>query len=230
MTRFLPHLDLEQVEEATLFFLAESPSTQGPLLDLIVKYYLTIDALLLKVARHPNVEETTLNYIRLFGPPHILASLDGLRASNAAPMSEAEIQQRRVMTITQLRVPEKIQLALKGNREARLLLIKDPDRQVSLAVLQSPKLTDDDVEKIAQSRNVSEDVLRVLSRNPLWTRRYAVREALTSNPKTPLAISLGFLKGLQAADVGRLAKDKGVPAALRSSAGKLVSLKNTRKV
>lgn len=229
MTTFLPRLDIEQLEESTLFFLAASPATDGPLLDLIAKYYLTSDALIEKLLHHPHLAETTLNYIRLFGPPGILPISEHLDSSRTAPIPEAEIQQKRVMTIGQLRTPEKIQLALKGNREARLLLIKDTDRTVASAVLQSPKLTEEEVEKIAQSRNVSEDVLRIVSRNTAWTKSYSIRDALASNPKTPLAISLVFLKGLRASDLNRLSKDKGIPSALRSTAVKMVAIKNLRK-
>ena len=224
-----PNFDIEQLEPSRLFLLAESTETDGTLLDLIVKYYLTDEPLLEKVVRNPHVEQTTLNYIRLFGPPGILSFLDTLNGPHADPISDLEIQQRRVATIGQLRVPEKIQLALKGNREARSLLIRDANRTVALAVLQSPKLTEDEVERIVQSRNVSEDVLRVISRDSAWRKNYAIRDALTSNPKTPLAISMGFLKELRGADVDRLAKDKGVPSALRTAAGRMIATKNLRR-
>ncbi len=225
MTTFLPRLDVEQLQESTLFFLAESPETEGATLDLIAKYFLTTEPLIKKIVRHPHVEQATLNYIRLFGPASIFDS-DSLPFSDFNDtLSDSEILQKRVAAIEHLRVPEKIQLALKGNREARLLLLRDPNRQVALAVLASPKLTDEEVEIVAESRNVSEEVLRTIARNAAWTRRYTVREALTRNPKTPLSFSMTFLKGLRQQDMSRLAKDKGVPAAIRTTAAKMLATK-----
>jgi hypothetical protein len=225
LTTFLPRLDVEQLQESTLFFLAESVETEGATLDLMAKYFLTTEPLIKKIVRHPRVLSATLNYIRLFGPASILAS-DVFPSSNVKEtLSDPEILQKRVAEIEHLRIPEKIQLALKGNREARLLLLRDPNRQVALAVLSSPKLTDEEVEIVAESRNVSEEVLRTVARNAAWTRRYAVREALTRNPKTPLSFSMTFLKGLRQQDMTRLAKDKGVPAAIRTTAAKMLAIK-----
>ncbi len=221
MTLFLPRLDVEQLQEQTLFFLAEDPSTDGSVLDLIVKYFLTSDALIEKIVRHPHVEQTTLNYVRLFGSPATLT----LPVSESA--SEQEVEQKRVLIVSQLRVPEKIRLALKGNREARTLLLKDSNREVVMSVLKSPKLTDDEVEAIAQSKAVSEEVLRVVARNPSWTRRYSVVESLVNNPKTPLAVSLGFLKNLRGNGLDQVAKNKGVPSPLRTTAMKMLQTKRS---
>jgi len=227
----LPRLDIEQVQESTLYFLAEHPETDGPLLDLIAKYFLTTEPLLKKIVQHPNVEKTTLNYIRLFVSPAVLAFL-GLSPKTAMlPESELEaVTQNRAVAIGSLSVPEKIKLALKGNKEARVLLLRDPNRQVVMAVLESPKLTDEEVDNIAQSRNVSEDVLRTMARNRVWVQRYAVTAALVNNPKTPLSISLDFLKHLRGKDLERIVKNKGISATLRTTAIKMLDKRRVVKV
>ena len=216
-------VDIEQIPEETLYAVAEDPKTDGATLDLIAKYFLTTDALIQKVVAHPHVEKTTLNYIRLFVSPASLA-FSGL-SPNAMPLPESDVEdisQKRVMAIGSLKVPEKIQLALKGNKEARTLLLKDPNRQVFMAVVASPRLTDEEVDNMAQSKNMPDEVLRAMARNPAWVRRYSVTSGLVNNPKTPLAVSLGFLKNLRAKDLERLSKNKGVPAALRTTAFKMV--------
>ena len=223
MITLLPRLDIEQVSESTLHFLAESAETDGALLDLMAKYFLTSEKLLQKIVSHPHVEKTTVNYIRLFVSPAVLSFL-GLSQKTAFPSEPEieEVEQKRIMAIGHLRIPEKIQLALKGNREARVLLLKDPNRQVVMAVLASPKLTDEEVDGVAKSKNMSEEALRVVARNPAWVKRYSITEALANNPKTPLSISLGFLKHLRAKDLERLSKNKGISAALRTTALKML--------
>jgi hypothetical protein len=229
----LPRIDIEQVEESTLYFLAEHPTTDGALLDLMAKYFLTTEPLLQKIVAHPHVETTTLNYIRLFVSPASLAALRLVPKTFALTQPQSEVEKeemahRRVMAISQLKVPEKIQLALKGNKEARGLLLRDPNRQVSLSVLESPKLTDDEIEQIAKSKNMSEDILRTVSRNMAWIKRYPVTEGLVNNPKTPLPVALSFLKHLRVKDLERLSKNKGVSSVLRTTAIKMLSVKGVK--
>jgi hypothetical protein len=220
LTLFLPRLDIEQLQESTLFFLAEDPVTDGYTLDLIVKYFLTLNSLIEKIEKHPNVEQTTLNYIRLF-------------VSSPTPqkeISKEETQrshQERITAIGQLTVSEKIRLAIKGNRATRLALVKDSNREVVLSVIKNPKLTDDEVEGFAQSKEMIEEALRVISRNPSWTRRYSIVNALVNNPKTPLTISLSLLKGLRGTDMEHLSKNKGVSSVIRATALKIVQIRKS---
>ncbi|MBI3358678.1 MAG: hypothetical protein HY201_01010 [Nitrospirae bacterium] len=229
MITLLPRLDVEQLQETTLYFLAENPATDGTVLDLMAKYFLTTEKLLQKIVQHPHVEKTTLNFIRLFVSPSSLAFL-GFPEQTHVLLEPAlqEMEQKRVTAIGGLRVPEKIQLALKGNKEARTLLLRDPNRQVFMAVLESPRLTDEEVDNLAQSKNTSEEILRAMARNPAWVRRHSVTEALVNNPKTPLSVSLGFLKTLRVKDLERLSKNKGIPAALRTTAFKMVLKKGAK--
>lgn len=131
--------------------------------------------------------------------------------------------------VQQMKVSEKIQLALKGNKEARALLLKDSNKQVILAVLNSPRLTEQEVESIAQSKNVSEDILRVVANNRNWMKNYGIIVGLVNNPKTPVGLSLGFIKNLKPKELNNLAKNKGVPEVIRSSAGKFLQMKRAGK-
>lgn len=122
-----------------------------------------------------------------------------------------------------LTVPQKLKVAMRGTREQRGTLIRDPNKLVSAAVLSSPKLTESEVESFARMANVAEDVLRIIAMNRAWTRNYAVASALVKNPKTPLALSLPMLPRLNERDVKALAVDRNVPEAIRIAARKFVS-------
>ena len=96
-------------------------------------------------------------------------------------------------------VPQRLKVAMKGSREQRAVLVRDPDRVIAAAVLSSPKLAQTEIEAFARMANVSEDVLRTISMNRGWMRKLAVAAALVKNPKTPAAISLHLLPRIPSA-------------------------------
>jgi hypothetical protein len=123
--------------------------------------------------------------------------------------------------ISHMNVVQRLTLALKGNREARMILIKDPNKLVQRCVLQSPRLTDMEVEAFAKMTNLSEEVFRVISMTRKFMKSYVIMKNLTSNPKTPLDISLHLLPRLTAIDLKLLTTNKNIPDTLRSIATKL---------
>jgi hypothetical protein len=119
-------------------------------------------------------------------------------------------------------VPERVKAAMKGTREMRAVLVRDPNKLVALSVLSSPKLTETEVEAYARMGSVAEDVLRTIARTRAWIKNYAVVVALVRNAKTPLAVSLNLLSRLNEGDLKRLSTDRNVPDTLRISARKRV--------
>lgn len=119
-------------------------------------------------------------------------------------------------------ISEKIQLALKGNKEARGILVKDPNKLICSAVIKSPKITESEAIGYAKSRSVSDEVLRLIAANKEWTRKHEMVLALVNNPRTPLAISMQFMLRLGDKEISDLAKSKAVPAALSTAAKRLM--------
>jgi hypothetical protein len=126
--------------------------------------------------------------------------------------------------LSKMNVPQKVQRATKGSREERAILIRDPNKMISLAVLSSPKLTISEVEAFARAGNVSEDCLRTIAFCRAWMKSYNVVAALTRNPKTPVAISMNLLARLSEKDLRTLSTDRNVPDVLRVTARKKLVL------
>jgi len=145
---------------------------------------------------------------------------------------EAEPDVKKRLTLLQkvaaMNVVQRIQRAVKGGREERLLLIRDPNKIVQRAVLQSPRLTDLEVEAFSAMANVSQEVLRIIANNRAFMKSYVVVKNLTKNPKTPLDISLHLLGRLTPTDLKFLTGNKNVPETLRTTALKLQRSRNTR--
>ncbi len=117
-------------------------------------------------------------------------------------------------------VPEKLKCAMKGTREMRSVLIRDPNRLVASAVLSCPKVNEAEVEAFAKMGNVSEDILRTIANTRAWTKNYAVVLSLVKNSKTPVAMSMNLMQRLTESDVKKVAADRNVPEALRLAAKK----------
>jgi len=159
-----------------------------------------------------------------------VATLEVLPAlqAQAAQAAAAPVQQKRVSTlyrIAHLSVSERVQLAMKGSREERFILIRDGCKVVALAVLESPKLTENEVEVFASMRNVQEVVLRSITLKRRFMKAHAVVKALVNNPRTPLDVALTLLSHLLVNDLKALAANKNVPETIRKLATKLYNQK-----
>lgn len=139
--------------------------------------------------------------------------------------SDASIRSlyQRIQTMS---VSEKLDLARKATKEARSILIRDSNKLVQLAVVNSPKITESEILAIATNRQVNDEVLKEIGMNKEWLRNYQVRLALVNNPKTPLSMAMAQITYLNQRDLALLAKSKGVPRPIVMAAeGRLKAVK-----
>jgi hypothetical protein len=124
--------------------------------------------------------------------------------------------------IQRLNFSEKRLLALRGSRDIRSILIKDPDKKISLTVLENPHITETEVELIAKSRSLSDEAIRKITKKREWMKNYSIILAVVSNPKTPPGVGIPLLGGLKTKDLISLEKNKNISEAIRSSARTLL--------
>ena len=127
--------------------------------------------------------------------------------------------------ISNMSVFQKIKLSRMGNKEARSLLVRDRNKIVALSAVTSPKITDNELISIAQSRAVSDDVIRVIANNREITRHYQVKLALSTNPKTPQGTAMKFVNYLQDKDLRNLMKSRDVPSTIATHARRILMKK-----
>jgi hypothetical protein len=140
---------------------------------------------------------------------------------------EDEDRETATQKLAKMGFSDRLKAAVRGSREMRALLIRDPNKMIAAAVLSSPKLSEPEVEAFARMASISEEVLRVIGGNRAWTKNYNVVLGLTKNPKTPLAMTLNFMPRLSSRDLQMLSVDRNVPEPLRVAARKRV-VANTR--
>jgi hypothetical protein len=134
-------------------------------------------------------------------------------------------RENALQKINNLDVKGRIQLALKGNKEERSLLIRDGTKVVALAVLEAPKLSDGEVEKFASQKNVLEAVLRQIPLKRRFMKDYIVVRNLVANPRTPLDLGLNLMKNLLAQDLKNISANKEVSETIRKLALKMYKQK-----
>ena len=135
-------------------------------------------------------------------------------------------QEEKELTILQrvqkLSISEKILIALRGGREIRNILFRDPNKEVALTVLENPKITETEVELIARSRSISDEALRKITKKREWMKNYSIRSALVTNPKTPTSLAIQLVSDMKTKDLVMLEKNKNVAEGVRVTAKRLL--------
>jgi len=167
-------------------------------------------------------------------PPPVAGTNHAAAGAAAVPARAAPGKKERpdgakrdntVQKINRLDIKGRIQLALKGNKEERSLLIRDGTKVVALAVLEAPKLSDGEVEKFASQKNVLESVLRAIPLKRRFMKNYGVVRNLVGNPRAPLDLGLGLMKHLLTQDLKNLSANKEVSETIRKLALKMYKQK-----
>ena len=155
------------------------------------------------------------------------ASFASLVEENEEPIDETELEQGGSLysLIQNLSVFQKIKLGRMGNKEARSLLVRDRNKIVAVAAVSSPKITEQELLSIAQSRAVGDEVIRVICRNKEALRNYQIKVALATNPKTSQATAMKFVNYLQDKDLQKLMKSKDVPTVISTHARRILTRK-----
>lgn len=178
-------------------------------------------ALAAALEHSPSLTPEQRNHLRdLHLPGH---PIDEAVLADAAAAAEPDAERRQtlIQRIAKMTVAQRVQYAIKGGSDARRTLIRDANKVVQRAVLQSPRLTDQEVEAFASMSSLTDEVLRLIAGNRAFRKNYVVVRNLINNPKTPLDVTLHMLPMLNPQDLKRLTTNKNVPETLRTTAVKL---------
>jgi len=129
---------------------------------------------------------------------------------------------RRIMFMS---VKDRVKLAVKGDREARGILIRDANKIVATGVIHNPRLTDHEVETISSMRQVAEEVLRLIGMNRQWARSYPIVHNLVRNPRTPMATAIHILPRIRTRDLKAITLNRNVSEAVRRQAYRLSEMR-----
>lgn len=125
--------------------------------------------------------------------------------------------------VSKLTVPQKVELTVKGNKEVRQILSCDPNKMVSRALMNSPRLTENDVLAFASSSQTNDEVLRLIAENREYSSKPQVIIMLVTNPRTPVPVAMRFLCRLRVNELNNLCRNRSVSPVLRREAKRLAT-------
>jgi hypothetical protein len=156
---------------------------------------------------------------------------DVKRMVEEAAEAGEEVSEERLTTmqlVARLNIKQRVHLALKGNREARSILMRDANKAVVVGVLNNPRITESEVETISNLKSISGEALRVIGLNRAWVRSYPIIHNLIRNPRTPVATSLPLLNRLFPKDLKALTSNRNVPEVIRKTAQRLLAARGAK--
>jgi hypothetical protein len=179
--------------------------------------------------RSPHLTADQKNVLHELRSTTVAGDQDSIAEAAAEAEPDAVRRQTLLQQIAKMTVAQRVQFAMKGGPDARRTLIRDANKVVQRAVLQSPRLTDQEVEAFASMANLTDEILRLMANNRVFRKNYVVVRNLMNNPKTPLDVTLHMLPILNAIDLKRLGMNKNVPETLRTTAAKLMRTRSEQK-
>ena len=175
-------------------------------MDRLSRWVEALEALL----RNPAVPETK--------HPTIKAQIDTIRKREAEGPKKSLL-----LRIKDLPAGQKLALAKKGNKDVRMILIKDSNEMIALEVVGSPRITDGEILAIAMMRDVSDKVLRYIAGNRKYGQNKQIVLALLNNSKTPVGVSLGLgIQSLTDRELDDLVKNRNIPGAVSRAAKQIL--------
>jgi len=155
-------------------------------------------------------------------PAEVAANVQ--RVVESERLERGEVSQERVSLIRRImfmNTKDRIKLAMKGDREARGILIRDSNKVVCSAVVKNPRITEQEIENIAAMRTVADEVLRIIALNRSWVRSYLIIHNLARNPRTPIPTAMNILPRIRTKDLQQLSQNRNVSEAVRRQAYRL---------
>ncbi|MEE9591704.1 MAG: hypothetical protein V3W26_04255 [Thermodesulfobacteriota bacterium] len=211
------------------------------ILKTIAMVYKDNEDVLLKIALHENTDDKTIFMLASRGPEGIanniaenkerlLSNPSLIDALKSNPVVSNSIVEKAEALITQeeghnlrerirvMNTGEKIKLATLGNKEARSILLRDPNEMILITVLKNPRITDEELIKIVNSKDTSAKILRFIAGKKKFLKNYSIKLGLVKNPKTPRTLALKFLKSLKEKDIRNISKSKSIPTVVSAAA------------
>ncbi|WP_306533847.1 hypothetical protein [Geobacter sp.] len=229
---------LAELPEGMLREAVSTPSLHPRILDGLARLHYRNGEMAVLIVSHINCSEETRIFLAEHGiegapRPHHAATQphrneepgtdEELTEEGEEPVDEESEAFRGKYQLAQVMgVSDKIKIAQTGDKEWRMILIRDSNKLVSGTVIKNPRITEQEVLVIAKSSIQNDEILRVICANKEWIKNYQIRKALVENNKTPLPTALRFLATLGEKDLAHLAKSKSISSVLSTQARKLL--------
>lgn len=218
-------LDLSVLSEEVIEVLLLDSTAEPSLFEEIARKNIHRPEVLRRILNHAGTPDATRQFVAqtLYVP----VPKEVTPEAEAETFVEEPIRKARTESLLQriqkMKVGERIQLALRGSRDIRTILIRDPNKEVMLTVLENHKITSSEIEIIAKQKTTHDEVLRTIAKKGEWLKNYSIVHSLVTNPKTPKAIAVKHVTTIRLKDLMLIQRNRNIPEAVRAVAKKLVA-------
>ncbi len=241
--RRLSVVSLKELSEDILTAVCSKPDTHPVILDVLARLHYTNSTVSAQIALHRNADENTLAFLAEHENEIVQQSPGATKKENGCNSSSESKEKTEIKQLTsesdeeedeknefrskfqiaqELGVKDKIKLAFTGDKEWRMLLIRDNNKLVSEAVIKNPRITEQEVLLICKSTVKNDEIIRTICANKEWTKNIQIRKALIENSKTPLHYALAFLSYLGEKDLAFLSKSKNISSVIATQARRML--------
>jgi len=155
----------------------------------------------------------------------VLEAIDRVRREIEPAGEEEDLTGLTEVQIRALSVKIRIKLARHAGRTMRNILVRDKNPLVARTVMLESMLTDSELELIAGSHSVVDDVFQIIGRNERWLQKYAVLSAMAKNPRVNIGVAIRLVPRLSVRDLRALRRDYNVAQEVRRTADRLYKIK-----
>lgn len=217
-------LDFSILSEEVIEVLLLDSTAEPSLYEEIARKNTHRPEVLRHILNHTDTPEATRQFVAQ--TLHVPVPKEVMQEEAAETFVEEPIKKARTESLLQriqkMKVGEKIQLALRGNRDIRTILIRDPNKEVMLTVLENHKITSSEIEIIAKQKTTHDEVLRTIAKKREWLKNYAIVHSLVTNPKTPKSIAVKHVTTIRLKDLELIQRNRNIAEAVRAVAKKLI--------
>ncbi len=220
-------LDLSVLSEEVIEVLLLDSTAEPSLFEEIARKNTHRPEVLRRILDHAETPDATRQFVAQ--TLHVPVPIEVTPEAAAETFVEKPIRKTRAESLLQriqkMKVAEKIQLALRGSRDIRTILIRDPNKEVMLTVLENNKITSSEIEIIAKQKTSHDEALRTIAKKKEWLKNYSIVHSLVINPKTPKEISMKYVTSIRLKDLELMEKNREISEAVRAMAKKLVAVR-----
>jgi hypothetical protein len=216
-SKVLIGIDLSTASKELIELLIEE-ATEPSIFDELVRANMRRPDILMLLLEHSDTPENIKKEISKTLRIPVKTKIEEVKEKKTPEQRTQSILQR----IQKLNVSERIHLALRGNKEVRTILLRDTNKEVILTVLENPKITETEIEIIAKSRSIPDEILRKITKKREWMKNYAILLSVVTNPKTPAGIAVPLVSELKTRDIAIIVNNRNISEGVRVTAKKLL--------
>lgn len=144
------------------------------------------------------------------------------QAPRTPPLVRRQAERKLILQVHSMALGEKVAMARRAHRALFPALVREGDPMILSALLDNPRLVENDIVVLVNTREPPPELLGEIVRHHRWGLCFGVRRAVVECPTSPLPLALSVLVQLPPVEHQRIAAKERLPERLRDAAAALL--------